>query len=95
MSGTSSPTVRVRPDSSAWAAGFGWYPRLSATARTCSRVRWLTRPGRVNDRDTVDGATPAAAATSVIVAGPGRALRMPRWLGHGTSVANLGKRLPL
>src|SRR3954452_4342083 len=67
MSGTISATVLLRPDSRAWAAGFGAYPSRSATARTCSRVTALIRPGRVNDRETVDGATPAARATSVIV----------------------------
>ena len=64
MSGTTRATVLERPDSSACAAGLGAYPSRSATASTWARVWWLTRPGLLNARETVDGATPAASATS-------------------------------
>ena len=89
MSGTNSAILRVRPDSSAWAVGLGTYPRRSATASTCSRVRWLTRCGRENARDTVDDATPAAVATSASV---GR--RPCTGVVMNSIVARNGKRLP-
>ena len=55
--------------------------------------RWLTRSGLVNARETVDAATPAAAATSVIVA---RRRRVGPDASHAArpSMAKNGKRLP-
>ena len=63
-SDTSSATVALRPAGTARAGGSVRYPNRAAAARIRSPVAWLTRPGRENARDTVDGATPHSRAMS-------------------------------
>lgn len=53
-----------RSRSSGSAARLARYPRLSAICRIRCAVSGFTRPGLVSARDTVEGATPAASATS-------------------------------
>src|SRR5690348_2665175 len=66
-------------------------------ARMRSRVAGLPRPGSLSARDTVDAATPACLATSLIVTGRG-AVTSPgnhTRTGHGNrwqTIAKLGRR---
>nr|WP_284230921.1 hypothetical protein [Arenivirga flava] len=64
MSATTRPIVEVRPVSNALAAGLNWKPSSSAAARIRSVVFAVMRPGRFSARETVEGLTPASAATS-------------------------------
>ena len=54
----------VRAVETARAAGLARYSISRAVARMFSAVTEFTRPGRENVRDTVEGETPAALATS-------------------------------
>ena len=56
--------IEVCPIGCAWLDEWIRYPMSAAMRRIRSAVEALTRPGRENARDTVDGDTPAAAATS-------------------------------
>ena len=58
------PSIRVRPVGSARAIGLGRKPSSAATAVMRASVAAFSRPGRPSARDTVEGLTPAARATS-------------------------------
>ena len=63
-SDTISAIICVRAVDSARASGLVRYPSWSAAVLIRSAVAALTRPGRENARETVEGATPAERATS-------------------------------
>ncbi len=67
MSGISSPMTLPRCLRSDWATRLGEKPRSAAARRTRSARSGVTRPP-LKTRDTVAGDTPAARATSVMVA---------------------------
>src|SRR6516162_6173924 len=69
MSLLMKPTARVLRRRMPWARGSGLKPRRSIAAWTFSRVARRTVSGAFRERETVPTDTPAARATSRIVAG--------------------------
>src|SRR6516162_7716321 len=69
MSLLMKPTARVLRRRMPWARGSGLKPRRSIAAWTFSRVARRTVSGAFRERETVPTETPAARATSRIVAG--------------------------
>src|SRR4051794_385132 len=67
--GTMAATMRDLREDRPPAIRFGTEPRRSMAARTRAVVSGETRSGVLMTRETVIGATPAAAATSVILTG--------------------------
>ena len=68
MVGSTNPRAPVRPVRNRLAAGLARYPSSSAIRLIRSAVSALTPPRSLSALDTVLGETPAAAATSRIVA---------------------------
>src|SRR3984885_5127166 len=66
MVGTMAATMRDLREDRPPAIRLGTYPRRSIASRTLAVVSGETRSGVLITRETVIGATPAAAATSVI-----------------------------
>ena len=64
MNGASTPIRPTPRRAELTAAAFGTYCRSSTALSTRSRVRGLTRPGRLMTCETVEMLTPARAATS-------------------------------
>src|SRR5580700_7493230 len=69
MVGTTAATMRDLREDRPPAIRLGTYPRRSIASRTLAVVSGETRSGVLITRETVIGATPAAAATSVIFTG--------------------------